>query len=131
MRPADEPPELKIEIGANRYDMLCFEGIAMNLNVFRSRYPMPKFRLLDIPEDKMQTITVSADTARVRPLVAGAILRNLTFTQATYDSFISLQDKLHQNLARQRTLYVVADGRKRVENCNSRKGTSQGTLDQS
>ncbi|CAK7263506.1 phenylalanine--tRNA ligase subunit beta [Sporothrix epigloea] len=107
MRQADEPPELKIEIGANRYDMLCFEGIAMNLNVFRSRYPMPKFRLLDIPEDKMQTITVSADTARVRPLVAGAILRNLTFTQATYDSFISLQDKLHQNLARQRTLVSI------------------------
>ncbi|CAK7240151.1 MAG: phenylalanine--tRNA ligase subunit beta [Sporothrix thermara] len=106
-RPADEPPELKIEIGANRYDMLCFEGIAMNLNVFRGKYPMPKFRLLDIPEDKMQTITVSADTARVRPLVAGAILRNINFTQDTYNSFISLQDKLHQNLARQRTLVSI------------------------
>ncbi|CAK7214057.1 phenylalanine--tRNA ligase subunit beta [Sporothrix bragantina] len=106
-RPADEPPELKIEIGANRYDMLCFEGIAMNLNVFRGKYPMPKFRLLDIPENKMQTITVSPDTARVRPLVAGAILRNINFTQATYDSFISLQDKLHQNLARQRTLVSI------------------------
>ncbi|KIH88092.1 phenylalanyl-tRNA synthetase beta chain [Sporothrix brasiliensis 5110] len=106
-RPADEPPELKIEIGANRYDMLCFEGIAMNLNVFRGKIAMPKFRLLDIPESQMQTITVSKDTSRVRPLVAGAILRNINFTQATYDSFISLQDKLHQNLARQRTLVSI------------------------
>ncbi|KJR81057.1 phenylalanyl-tRNA synthetase beta chain [Sporothrix schenckii 1099-18] len=106
-RPADEPPELKIEIGANRYDMLCFEGIAMNLNVFRGKIAMPKFRLLDIPEAQMQTITVSKDTSRVRPLVAGAVLRNINFTQATYDSFISLQDKLHQNLARQRTLVSI------------------------
>ncbi|EPE10060.1 phenylalanyl-trna synthetase beta chain [Ophiostoma piceae UAMH 11346] len=106
-RPADEAPELKIEIGANRYDMLCFEGIAMNLNVFRGKYAMPKFSLVDIPEDKMQTITVSKDTERVRPFVAGAILRNITFTQATYDSFISLQDKLHANLARQRTLVSI------------------------
>ena len=111
-RPADEAPELKIEIGANRYDMLCFEGIAMNLNVFRGKYAMPKFSLLDIPEDKMQTITVSKDTERVRPFVAGAILRNITFTQATYDSFIGLQDKLHANLARQRTLYVLRESQR-------------------
>ncbi len=84
--------------------MLCFEGIAMNINVFRGKYAMPTFRLLDIPESQMQTITVSKATGRVRPLVAGAILRNIAFTQAAYDSFISLQDKLHQNLARQRTL---------------------------
>ncbi|EFW99363.1 phenylalanyl-tRNA beta subunit [Grosmannia clavigera kw1407] len=106
-RPKDEPPELKIEIGANRYDMLCFEGIAMNLNVFRGKIPMPQFQLLDIPVEKLQTITVSKETARVRPFVAGAILRDVTFDKAVYDSFISLQDKLHQNLARQRTLVSI------------------------
>ena len=30
-------PELMIEIPANRYDMLCFEGIALNLNIFLGR----------------------------------------------------------------------------------------------
>jgi len=84
--------------------MLCFEGIALQLNVFRGRQSMPRFKRLELPEDKMHTITVTKDTARVRPLVAGAVLRNMKFTQATYDSFIGLQDKLHQNLARQRTL---------------------------
>jgi len=29
------------------------------------------------------------------------------FTQARYESFIALQDKLHQNLARQRTLVAI------------------------
>lgn len=99
------PPELKIDIPANRYDLLCFEGIALMLNIFRGTVPPPDYRLIE--PAKMETITVSEDTMRVRPLVAGAILRNVTFTQDSYDSFISLQDKLHQNLARQRTLVAI------------------------
>jgi phenylalanyl-tRNA synthetase beta chain len=39
--------------------------------------------------------------------VSGAILRGIKFDQARYDSFIALQDKLHQNLARQRTLVSI------------------------
>lgn len=99
------PPELKIEIPANRYDLLCFEGIALMLNIFRGAAPPPNYRLT--APAKLETITVSQDTTRVRPLVAGAILRNVTFTQDSYDSFIALQDKLHQNLARQRTLVAI------------------------
>jgi phenylalanyl-tRNA synthetase beta chain len=87
--------------------MLCFEGIALNLNIFRGRQPFPKFRLLDVASDKMHTITVAPECETVRPLVAGAILRDVTFDRATYNSFISLQDKLHQNLARQRTLVSI------------------------
>jgi phenylalanyl-tRNA synthetase beta chain len=44
---------------------------------------------------------------RIRPYVAGAVLRGVTFDEARYSSFISLQDKLHQNLARQRTLVSI------------------------
>ncbi|SPQ21524.1 ed9b93d1-3a32-4098-9b41-939fe61cd882 [Thermothielavioides terrestris] len=106
-RPKDQPPELAIEIPANRYDMLCFEGIAMNLNIFRGKQATPNWKLLDIPENKMQTLTITKETAQVRPYAAAAILRNIKFTQASYDSFISLQDKLHQNLARQRTLVAI------------------------
>lgn len=35
------------------------------------------------------------------------MLRNIKFTQERYDSFIALQDKLHANLARQRTLVSI------------------------
>ena len=34
-------------------------------------------------------------------------MRNIKFTKERYDSFIALQDKLHQNLARQRTLVAI------------------------
>lgn len=46
-------------------------------------------------------------TTKIRPYVSGAILRNIKFDQARYESFIALQDKLHQNLARQRTLVAI------------------------
>ncbi len=46
-------------------------------------------------------------TSRIRPYVSGAVLRNIQFTQERYESFIALQDKLHQNLARQRTLVSI------------------------
>ncbi|KAI0877965.1 phenylalanyl-tRNA synthetase [Hypoxylon argillaceum] len=106
-RPPQERPQLKIEVPANRSDLLCFEGIARSLNIFRGKEPAPTYRVLDIPEDQMQYIAVAKETADVRPFIAGAILRGVRFTQASYDSFISLQDKLHQNLARQRTLVAI------------------------
>jgi phenylalanyl-tRNA synthetase beta chain len=102
-----EAPQLKIEIPANRYDMLCFEGIALMLNIFREKTPLPNYRLVAPKSGKLQTITVNAEVEKVRPYVSGAILRNIAFTQDAYDSFISLQDKLHQNLARQRTLVSI------------------------
>ncbi|KAI0204231.1 phenylalanyl-tRNA synthetase [Astrocystis sublimbata] len=106
-RPPDEKPELKIEVPANRSDLLCFEGLARSLNIFRGKEPTPTFKVLDVPEDRMHTITVAKETAAIRPFVSGAVLRGVKFTQASYDSFIGLQDKLHQNLARQRTLVAI------------------------
>ena len=46
-------------------------------------------------------------TTQIRPYVSGAILRNVKFTQTRYESFIALQDKLHHNLARQRSLVAI------------------------
>jgi phenylalanyl-tRNA synthetase beta chain len=102
-----EPPQLKIEIPANRYDMLCFEGIALNLNIFRGKAPTPNFKIVEPKDAEAQTIKVSPETLKIRPLVAGAVLRNIKFTPDRYASFISLQDKLHQNLARNRTLVSI------------------------
>ncbi|MCJ1430503.1 phenylalanine--tRNA ligase subunit beta, partial [Sticta canariensis] len=102
-----EPAQLKIEIPANRYDMLCFEGISLMLNIFRGRTTSPNYRLAVPPNGELQTITVHEETSRVRPYVSGAILRNIKFTKDRYESFIALQDKLHQNLGRHRTLVAI------------------------
>ncbi|KAJ5818753.1 phenylalanine--tRNA ligase subunit beta [Penicillium riverlandense] len=101
------PPELKIEIPANRYDLLCFEGIALMLNIFLGRVSLPDYKLAQPASGALETIVVKEDTTKIRPYVSGAILRGIKFDQARYDSFIALQDKLHQNLARQRTLVSI------------------------
>ncbi|KAI9735328.1 MAG: phenylalanine--tRNA ligase subunit beta [Claussenomyces sp. TS43310] len=102
-----EAPQLKIEIPANRYDMLCFEGIALMLNIFRGRSPLPNYRLVTPTNGKLEKLTIHKSTLDVRPYCSAAILRNITFTKESYESFIALQDKLHQNLARQRTLVAI------------------------
>jgi len=77
------------------------------LNIFRGKVPLPNYRLVLPQSGKLETVTIKPETAQVRPYFSAAILRNITFTQERYDSFISLQDKLHQNLARQRTLVAI------------------------
>ena len=50
---------------------------------------------------------VQPSTAQIRPFVVAAVLRNVTFTADSYNSFIDLQDKLHQNICRKRTLVAI------------------------
>jgi phenylalanyl-tRNA synthetase beta chain len=52
-------------------------------------------------------MTVQASVAQVRPFVTAAVLRGVTFTEDRYQSFIDLQDKLHQNLCRKRSLVSI------------------------
>uniref|UniRef100_A0A3P9MK56 Phenylalanine--tRNA ligase beta subunit B1 domain-containing protein n=1 Tax=Oryzias latipes TaxID=8090 RepID=A0A3P9MK56_ORYLA len=56
----------KIDVPANRYDLLCLEGLVQ----------------VGLPH------------------AVAAVLRNITFTKERYDSFIELQEKLHQNVCR-------------------------------
>ena len=49
----------------------------------------------------------TAQTAKIRPYFASAILRNVKFTERSYQSFIELQDKLHQNICRRRQLVAI------------------------
>ena len=72
------------------------------------RCPSPTFRLIEpangAPRQKM---VVKPETLLVRPFVVCAVLRGVRFDQARYDSFIDLQDKLHQNICRKRTLVAI------------------------
>ncbi|KAJ2726524.1 phenylalanine--tRNA ligase subunit beta [Coemansia sp. Benny D115] len=100
-----ERAELKIDIPANRYDLVCYEGITRALNIYLGRESTPNYRV--VPGAKLQRITVLEDCARIRPYVVGAILRNVTLTEKRYKSFIDLQDKLHSNLCRMRKLVSI------------------------
>jgi phenylalanyl-tRNA synthetase beta chain len=107
---ASEEEIYKIEIPANRYDLLCVEGLSTALNIFRQVSKCPQYKLLEKPDaanDKLQTIRVDKSVSALRGVVVGCVLRNIKFTDASYDSFIELQEKLHQNICRKRTLVSI------------------------
>eukprot|EP00388_Colpodella_angusta_P012905 GDKJ01032554.1.p1 GENE.GDKJ01032554.1~~GDKJ01032554.1.p1 ORF type:complete len:646 (+),score=209.23 GDKJ01032554.1:30-1967(+) len=97
----------KIDVPANRYDILCLEGLALALNIFRAKMTPPPFHLVDPVDGPRYRMIVKKDTARIRPYVACAILRGIKFTEASYKSFIDLQQKLHQQVCRKRTLSSI------------------------
>ncbi|KAK7265058.1 hypothetical protein RJT34_32674 [Clitoria ternatea] len=103
----DEEVIYKIEVPANRYDLLCLEGLAQALRVFCGVQEIPTYRLSDISRDEMLKMHVKPETSLIRPYVVCAVLRGMTFDKVRYNSFIDLQDKLHQNICRRRTLVAI------------------------
>jgi phenylalanyl-tRNA synthetase beta chain len=55
----------------------------------------------------MLEMHVAPETGVVRPFVVCAVLRGMAFSPETYQSFIDLQDKLHHNICRRRTLVAI------------------------
>lgn len=97
----------KIDVPANRYDLLCMEGLTTGLLVFMGKMPIPRFKLSRPSSEGIQQLFIRPATALVRPFAVAAVLRGIQFTSEIYDSFIDLQDKLHQNLCRKRSLVAI------------------------
>ncbi|KAM0679694.1 phenylalanine--tRNA ligase subunit beta [Glugoides intestinalis] len=92
---------LKFDIAANRYDLLCIEGLAAALKPYMSL-------------DSYKDITVSCPVLSVmkkktheRQAIACAVIRGIKFDQDSYDSFISYQEKLHSSIGRNRSLVAI------------------------
>lgn len=101
----EEQVMYKIEVPANRYDLLCIEGLAQALRVFLRLDPgLPEYKLSGEPK---VTFTVKEEVSEVRPFVVCAVLRGLKMTEEVYFSLIDLQEKLHQNICRRRTLVAI------------------------
>ncbi|GJN35522.1 hypothetical protein PR202_gb24307 [Eleusine coracana subsp. coracana] len=103
----DDEVIYKIEVAANRYDLLCLEGLARALRVFNGTEANPVYKVAPVPRDSMLKMHVKPQTSQIRPYVVCAVLRGITFDEARYNSFIDLQDKLHQNICRKRTLVAI------------------------
>ncbi|CAD6222722.1 unnamed protein product [Miscanthus lutarioriparius] len=103
----DDEVIYKIEVAANRYDLLCLEGLARALRVFTGTEASPVFQVSSIPRGSILQMHVKPETSKIRPYVVCAVLRGVTFDEARYNSFIDLQDKLHQTICRKRTLVAI------------------------
>ena len=94
----------KIEVAANRYDLLCLEGLALALKVFLEKEPMPIFKPLNVMSETERQLIVEPSVEEVRPIGLAAILRGINFTNDTLKGFMELQEKLHNNICRGRKL---------------------------
>ncbi|XP_043848385.1 phenylalanine--tRNA ligase beta subunit [Dromiciops gliroides] len=97
----------KIDVPANRYDLLCLEGLVRGLQVFKERIKAPRYKRIKPNNGQIQRLIITEETAQVRPYAVAAVLRNIKFSRARYDSFIELQEKLHQNICRKRALVAI------------------------
>ena len=97
----------KIDVPANRYDLLCLEGIARGFKIFLGLEQPPLYRVVGGAAPAETRMVVKSATSQIRPYVVCAVLRNLTLSHLAYNPFLDLQDKLHQNICRRRTLVAI------------------------
>lgn len=102
---ASEEVIYRIDIPANRYDLLCLEGLVNGLMVFQKKTSQPKYERIESAH--MHKMSVTAATQEIRPFVVAAVLRDVNLDKEKYDRFIDLQDKLHQNICRKRALVAI------------------------
>lgn len=98
----------KIDVPANRYDLLCVEGLSRAIRIFLGDMKeAPVYQALSPTDPRVKMTVIKQNCDTVRPYVVCAVLRNLQFDEHRYQSFIDLQDQLHRNLCRQRTLVAI------------------------
>lgn len=104
--PNTTPTAVKVEVPANRYDILCREGLVAALETFLNPKEFPTYTA-EFSTDDFHTITVDGSVEGIRPYCLGAIFYNVKMDEISLASFIDLQDKLHQNIGRRRTLVAI------------------------
>jgi phenylalanyl-tRNA synthetase beta chain len=86
----------KIEVSANRYDLVSLEGLSVALSSFIGNSPYPDIKL----KPSGEKIMISDSVRNVRPFIRCAILRNIKFTEESLIRFIEIQDKFHATICK-------------------------------
>ena len=86
----------KIEVPANRYDLVCLEGLVVALKTYLGLSPMPNYTV----KPSGERVIIKNSTEKIRPHIVCAILRDITFTEESLIRLIDLQDKLHGTICK-------------------------------
>jgi phenylalanyl-tRNA synthetase beta chain len=94
-----EDGDMQLEFAPDRLDRLSIEGVARSL-----RYQYGDARGVYVPKtnDADWSIEVDESVPDERPYVTGAVVRDVDLDEATLDSLIQLQEKLHATMGRKR-----------------------------
>lgn len=92
----------KFDVPANRYDLLCLEGFATALKVFLEAQKYEEF-----PITFTNLMNIKKHQSHEREHIACAIIRDISFSDSSYSSFINYQDKLHSSIGRNRSIVAI------------------------
>ncbi len=91
--------EIKVEVFPNRPDMLSVEGLARAYAGFvDEKVGMPNYEV----KDTKYPLIVDSSIQKVRPYIVGAVVRDISFTDASIASVMQYQEKLHITHSRNR-----------------------------
>ncbi len=82
----------------NRPDLLTEATLTRAFKLYLELMETPSMKL----SKPLHQIVVEPSVNEVRPIVAGAILRGIKFSELTYRAFIDAQEKLHETFCRSR-----------------------------
>ena len=87
--------------------MLCLEGISIALRTFLKISQPPCYVIKNKDNNNIEKFYIDESVKEIRHFACSAILRDITFTEENLKGFMELQDKLHQNICRNRTLVTM------------------------
>lgn len=100
----DLDPELKVEITAEKTDMVSVVGIARAIKYYRGLSKgVPKY---DIAKAKNKVI-VKETAEKCRPKTACVILKNMKITEESLEEMIEIQEKIHDSFGRNRKKVAI------------------------
>lgn len=95
----EEDPELKVEITAEKMDMVSTAGIGRAIKYYRGlAKKLPEYK---IASGKNKVI-VKKSVSSVRPKTVCVILRDVNMTPSLLDEMIEIQEKVHDSFGRHR-----------------------------
>jgi phenylalanyl-tRNA synthetase beta chain len=93
--------ELKIEITAEKYDLISTLGISRAINYFANfKKTMPKF-IIEKAE-KTEKVIVNKNLENVRPFTTCFLVSNLKLDEEKLSNLIDIQEKIHMSFGRNR-----------------------------
>jgi len=95
----EKDPQLKVEITAEKIDLVSVAGIARAIKYYRGLVStLPKYK---VAKAKNKVI-VEKSTDKARPKTVCVILRDVNMTQELLDEMIEIQEKIHESFGRNR-----------------------------
>ncbi len=99
-----EGKALRFEFFPNRPDHYSVEGIARTMkSLYSESTALPEYGA----SPGQYALSVDETTKDIRPVIVGAVIKNLEFSQGMLKSLIDLQEKLHLTIGRKRRKVAI------------------------